>query len=56
MNSAEISRLQSFKRDAINDPQRVDTKRVEIIIRPPPPRKEEKRTEVLEGELVSPYV
>jgi hypothetical protein len=54
LGSADVSRLQSFKRDTINDPQRGDSNRVEIIIRPPLPRKEE-RVEVLEGELVSPY-
>jgi hypothetical protein len=50
---ADISRLQSFKRDLVQNPQR-DTKRVEIIIRPPPSGgKVEKTVEVLEGQLVS---
>jgi hypothetical protein len=48
--SANISRLQSFKPESALDPRRGDTKRVEIIIRPPP----SERVEVLEGELVSP--
>jgi hypothetical protein len=50
---ADTSRLQSFKRDVGQNLQG-DTKRVEIIIRPPPSgRKEEKKVEVLEGQLVS---
>jgi hypothetical protein len=47
---AKTSRLQSFKRDLAHDPQRGDTRKVEIVIRPPPLE----RVEVLEGKLVSP--
>lgn len=50
MRSSDISRLQSFKRDSADDPQRGDTKRVEIVTRPSP----SERVQVLEGELVSP--